>query len=112
MFKKTWVSPSLAILYLVTSITGVLLFFHVHNGAIITLHEWMGMGFLALGGVHLWLNWKVFVAYFKKKAAIRGTVAVLIATLVFTMIGGFGHNDRGNKKLTHSRYDSHRSNNH
>ena len=90
---KTWVSPFIAISSIVTSVTGILLFFHIKNGVIFSLHEWLGWAFVVISVIHLLLNWKPFICYFKKKAAYLSILAISVFALVLVFNGSTKQND-------------------
>lgn len=82
--------------FLVISVTGVLLFFHIKSGVIIHLHEWIGMVFLAAAVVHLVINWRSFIAYLSNRSFWVSFLAVAAAcALVMTLPSGHGKGPRG-----------------
>jgi hypothetical protein len=85
--KKPALSPFVAIAFLVISVTGVLLYFHVKNGPIIVLHEWFGWAFVVAGILHVLLNIKPLFAYLKLRSGLWSLAAALILTVILTMIG-------------------------
>ncbi len=93
---KTWLSPLLALSYVAVSLTGILMLFHWKFPGMYQLHQWGGLLFVIAGGVHLFMNWRVFMAYFKnRKHAVAGLVAgaVAIALLMAVM----PHKEHGGK---------------
>ncbi len=105
MFKpmqKSWLSPFLLITYLATSITGILMLFHIKFTGLYPVHEWVGLAFVIAGILHVVLNWKLLTSYFCKSNlklnATYGTIIglILIIIVAFT-IPSKGHGD-------HSRY--------
>ena len=106
LFKKSFVSPFLTIGFLAISITGALLFFHVKNGAIMTIHEWFGWAFIVGGIIHLLINLKPLLSYFKSIQAIVscGVAAVLLVALTVVGMnhkgGRHGHGEHGNPEYT------------
>ena len=63
MNKNQWmkiVNPLLGAAFVVLAVTGVILFFNLFSSqgeSISKLHEYTGLTFVALGFVHLLLNW-------------------------------------------------------
>jgi hypothetical protein len=75
------------------AVTGVLMLFHLNTGLAKLAHEWIGL-LLVVGGIaHVALNWKPFVAYFRKPSAVA-IVSVLVllgaASLFPVSAGGHG----------------------
>ncbi|WP_165313955.1 DUF4405 domain-containing protein [Vibrio ziniensis] len=105
MFKptqKSWLSPFLMITYIATSITGVLMLFHIKFPGLYPVHEWVGLAFVIAGIIHIVLNWKMFASYFSKlnlrANATYGTVIALVLVVVIAFaIPSNGHGD-------HSKY--------
>ena len=85
--QKATVSPFMAIAFVVVSVTGGLLFFHIKNGIIITLHEWFGWAFVAVGCIHLFLNLKPLLSYM---ALRKGLLSLLMALCLVLAIGAIG----------------------
>jgi hypothetical protein len=83
IMSRVWISPVTAITYLIVSVTGLFLVFHIHMGNIRAIHEWMGYVFIAVGFLHFVLNFKPFLNYFPSRAATIAVVACLLATNVF-----------------------------
>jgi len=102
-FHKTWVSPGLAIGFLVISVTGILMFFHIENGLIMNLHEWMGLLFVGVGIFHLVINWKAFLSCFKNRPAIISLCAVSIISLLIG-ISSENRDQLGHEKRSHSSH--------
>ncbi len=104
MFKptqKSWISPFLFVTYIATSITGILMLFHIKFPGLYPIHEWGGLAFLVAGILHVIVNWKLFVSYFNKRSlqrnAVLGTViAIILITLIaFTVPTKNGHGEHG-----------------
>jgi hypothetical protein len=85
---RVLVSPATAVAFLAVGVTGVMLLLHVRVGAIKELHEWMGLVLAVLGVVHLILNWRALLGYFKGWQA--GVAAGLAAILVVALLLGGG----------------------
>ena len=70
-------------LFLVMSITGVLMYFHILDNFTKQMHEIMGLGFVAIVLFHVFYNWKSMKSYFAKK------VFLYSAVIVFLISSGF-----------------------
>ncbi|MGE5611115.1 MAG: DUF4405 domain-containing protein [Bacillota bacterium] len=84
---RVFVSPAAAVAFLAVGVTGVMLLLHVRSGPVKELHEWMGLVFAALGAVHLILNWRALLGYFKgwQASVAAGLAAILVVVL---LLGG------------------------
>lgn len=80
-------SPALVVGFMVLSVTGGLLFFHVKNGSIMVLHQWFGWVFVAAGLLHLALNLTPLLAYLKLRRAWLSLAAAVFLAIVFGAIG-------------------------
>lgn len=85
---RAWATPAIIGSFLVMSVTGVLLFFHLGPPLSEALHEWAGMVMVAGGVAHLWLNRRAFTVYFRRPLAraIMGAGAVVLG-LTFLPLG-------------------------
>lgn len=77
------VTPVTASLALVIGISGVLMFFHLGEGAVKSAHEWLGMAFVLFILVHLMSNWGALSNHFRQGVARSGAAAVILATGLF-----------------------------
>jgi hypothetical protein len=65
--------------FLVTAVTGVLMFYHLDGRYLRTAHDWIGMAFVIAAVFHVVRNWRAFVKLMKKP---RTQVVVLLVALV------------------------------
>ncbi len=56
--------------FLLMAVTGVLMFFHLNSGLNKLAHEWTGMVMIAAVFLHVALNWRAFMLYFKRPLAL------------------------------------------
>jgi hypothetical protein len=87
LIERSWLSPVVSIAFAVIAITGLLLFFHIKNGSIVTLHEWAGWGFVIAGLVHVLLNWNLLVSYLKRRSALIAIGISLLMVVGLTVAG-------------------------
>ena len=82
---RNWATPITIGSFLISALSGILIFFHLNIGLVRPAHEWLSW-FMILGvGMHLLLNWRAFTNYFKKPIplALIGLFTVLtIASLL------------------------------
>lgn len=70
--------------FLVTGVTGTLWYFHIVTDAGRWLHEIIGLAMMAAVGLHLVINWRAFLTYFKRPIAL-----VLMLGFFALTIGGY-----------------------
>ncbi|WP_417271011.1 DUF4405 domain-containing protein [Celeribacter sp.] len=70
--------------FLVTGVTGTLWYFHIVTDAGRWLHEIIGLVMMGAVALHLILNWRAFLTYFKRPIAL----VLMIGFLAMT-IGGY-----------------------
>lgn len=77
---RRWATPMTIGAFMLMSITGILMFFHVELGLIKVAHEWLSWLMVIAVALHVTLNWKVFSRYFSQKPAVAiiGLFAVLM----------------------------------
>lgn len=78
---KSWATPLVISTFLVSAVTGILLFFHAGGGLVKPVHEWLGWVMIAGGLLHTVANWKTFTNYFSRK----GALAIISAGLIITI---------------------------
>lgn len=96
MTLKSWATPLAIGAFIISGVTGLLLFFDIEIGLVEPVHKWLS--WLLLGGIllHTASNWKMFTGYFSKKAAI-GIIgaAALVTTLSLLPMFGEGEEKHG-----------------
>lgn len=87
--QRNWVTPLTAGAFLLSAVTGVLIFFHVETGANKFVHEWLGWVLLVGAALHVLANFgglKSHLATARGKWVIGVFVLVLAAS--FIPLGG------------------------
>ena len=82
-FLKTHGTTFTVVLFLVSAVSGVALFFHWVPAAFHGMHEWLSMVLIVPVAVHLWRNWNAFTTYFKRRTLLIPAVLGLAASLAF-----------------------------
>jgi len=95
-FQRTWVSPIVAVSFAVVGVSGILMLLHIRVMGMRDLHEWMGVMLVIAGAIHLLLNWKVFLGYFRKRSALVA-LAVAIVLSLGLVFAGAGEDPRGGR---------------
>lgn len=85
--KKNWLSPLLGVFFVAVGLSGTLMLFHLSPPFLRGMHEWIGLGFVVTGVLHLVLNWKALLRYFETRMAV---VSLVIGVLLvgFFVVGG------------------------
>lgn len=97
LFK--WATPLTAGLFLVSTISGVALFFGWQSGLFHEMHEVLSMVLLAPVAVHLWRNWKPMLCYFRRAAMPLALVGSLAAGGFFAAEALTGPGRSGNPAM-------------
>jgi hypothetical protein len=92
IFQKTVFSPFLFVDFAAIVVTSLLLFFHVHGAVIMTVHKWAGITFVVLGLLHMILNFRTFLSYFR---LYRAYIAVLVGVGMVAGLMAWGANRQG-----------------
>ncbi len=85
LFK--YATPLTTGLFFISLISGVFLFVHI-GGPLKGIHEWLSMVLIAPFVLHLWRNWRPFVAYFKRTPMMVALVAAVAMTVPFFVLSG------------------------
>ena len=89
---RDWITPITTGAFLLTAVTGILLFFHAATGLNKTVHEWLSWIFLLGAVLHLALNFESFKKYLtRRKGQVLVGSFVLILALSFLPIGKGHH---------------------
>lgn len=79
--------------FLISSVTGILMFFHWDTGFNKLAHEWLSWILVAGVGLHIYVNWTSFSKYFKNTRTVS-----LISFLTLVLILSFLNFDKNNSK--------------
>lgn len=88
---RPWITPVVIGAFLLSAVTGVLMFFHLDSGLNKTAHEWLSWAMVIGVGLHILLNMPAFKRYFSQNTgrAVIGVFALILA-LSFIPAGGQG----------------------
>ncbi len=91
---RDWITPITTGSFLLTAVTGILLFFHAATGLNKAVHEWLSWVFLVGAAVHLALNFAPFKKYLtQRKGQVLLGSSVLLLALSFVPVEGGHHHD-------------------
>lgn len=81
--KRELATSFTTFLFIVISVTGVLMFFHILDNFTKEIHEILGLAFVAVAGFHVIVNWKAMKNYFNKKSFAFSALSVLVISSMF-----------------------------
>jgi hypothetical protein len=79
--------------FLLMTVTGILLFFHLNTTFNKVAHEYLGLVMVAAVVLHMVLNWRAFTTYFKKPLAL-GLMGVFVVALALSFVPTSGTQGR------------------
>lgn len=83
---RSWLSPFVAVSFLVVAATGTVLLFHGQHFSVMVLHEFMSVPFCIAGLLHTWLNWKPFIRHFRQRRAfVSLAIGVFLSSLLVSL---------------------------
>jgi len=91
---KSWATPLVIAAFIISGITGILMFFHKGDGLVKPVHEWLSWALVAGGAFHTATHWNSFKAYFTRSssvAIIASGAIIALAAIVVPMQGGGGN---------------------
>ncbi|MEJ2621147.1 MAG: DUF4405 domain-containing protein [Candidatus Thiodiazotropha sp.] len=88
---RKWSTPLVIGSGLIVALSGVLMFFGVHN-PIEMAHEWVGLLFVVAIGLHVLTHWGGFKRYFFQPIALSlvGSVALVSSAFIFLSLSDAG----------------------
>ncbi len=91
--KRSWVSPITAVSFLAVGVSGLMMLFDV-GGFVRHMHETVGVLFCIVGVIHVVLNWRVLLNYFRsRRALVLATVVLVLCSLL--LVAGPDQDERG-----------------
>ena len=85
LFKKRYVSIVLTGIFIVISVTGILMFFMIESHAMNSVHAWLGMFFVGIGIYHLIKNLSSLKNYLKYKSSLISLSLILILSIYYAL---------------------------
>jgi hypothetical protein len=91
-----WATPLTIGSFIITAITGVLIFFHINIGLVKPAHEWLSWLMVIGVGAHIAFNWRSFARYFStSKKLSLAIIGVCVALTVASVLPLGAGNDKG-----------------
>ncbi|MCG8632276.1 MAG: hypothetical protein MI863_00530 [Desulfobacterales bacterium] len=83
--KTTQIATSLTIgTFIISALTGILIFFEIATGGIRATHEWMSLAFASAGIFHIFTHQNSFFRYFKKNYKYFIIVILFASGVLYT----------------------------
>lgn len=83
---KSWATPLVIAAFLISAVTGILMFFHKGDGLVKPVHEWLSWALVAGGALHTAANWNAFKHWFTRKSALAIiSLGAIVAVASFTV---------------------------
>ncbi|MCD2173685.1 DUF4405 domain-containing protein [Rhizobium sp. C4] len=78
-----YATPSMTSLFVISLISGVIIFFHLGPAWLHGVHEWLSLLLIVPFVLHMWRNWRPFLNYFKRAAMPLSLAAGIAAVAAF-----------------------------
>lgn len=82
------VTPVTIVLFVISTVTGIMLLARWNPGLVRFSHEWLSVAFSVIGIWHLVRNWGAFTQYLKRNVALAAFAVSLVASVVLTGMTG------------------------
>ena len=103
--KRELASCFTTIMFIIVGITGIMMFFHVLDGYVRSMHEIIGIVFCVAVMFYVIFNFNSMKKYFKKKMFIYSAIVTVIFSIALTAISGSdNHRDRNKGKHNREHY--------
>ena len=83
--QRPWITPVVIGAFLLSAVTGVLMFFHLDSGLNKTAHEWLSWAMVIGVTLHLLLNVTAFKRYFTQTTG-RVVIGLFVAVLALLAV--------------------------
>ncbi|MFT5729320.1 MAG: hypothetical protein ACI8PB_003485 [Desulforhopalus sp.] len=103
--QKPWISPFVAVTYTAVAVSGILMLLHIKFPGVLHIHQWGGILFLIGGTIHMLINWRILISYFKNTKAVYGALAGILMMVLLVSLSpqenGGGRHGYGKGQLTY-----------
>ena len=83
-----YATPLITGLFLISLISGVMLYFHLLGGYVRSMHELLSLVLIIPFVLHLWRNWRAFLGYFKRPSFLVSIAVCMVAAGYFVATAG------------------------
>ncbi|MCK6601880.1 MAG: DUF4405 domain-containing protein [Bacteroidetes bacterium] len=95
IFRKSWATPLTIGSFILMSVTGILMFFHLDSQFNKVAHEYFSWAFVAGVVFHVVVNWKPFAGYFRARIALS-LIGFFVLLLAFSFFS-WGEKEQGGR---------------
>jgi Domain of unknown function (DUF4405) len=99
---KSWATPLVISAFIISGVTGVLLFFHKESGLVKPVHEWLSWALVGGAVLHTAANWKPFRNWFTKRSALAIISVGAIVTAASVTVPGDSRHGNPMMKISHN----------
>jgi len=85
--KKDMATSFTFFLFIVLGVSGILMFFHVFDDYLETVHEILGLAFVLASSFHILYNWKQMKRYFSKTIFLISGILIFFISLMLGFLG-------------------------
>lgn len=89
-----YATPAMTSLFVISLISGVIIFFHIGPAWLHGVHEWLSLLLAVPFILHMWRNWRPFVNYFKRAAMPLSLAAGVAAVAAFGIVPAGAEGER------------------
>ncbi|MET3612015.1 hypothetical protein ABID16_000320 [Rhizobium aquaticum] len=89
-----YATPAMTSLFVISLISGVIIFFHIGPAWLHGVHEWLSMVLIVPFVLHMWRNWRAFINYFKRAAMPFSLAAGVAAVAAFGIMPAGAEGER------------------
>jgi hypothetical protein len=82
---RKWATPLVIAAFIISAVTGILMFFHTGPGLVKPVHEWLSWALVTAAVLHSAVNWKQFLGYFRRMPGM-GIVSAGAIVMLFTLL--------------------------
>jgi hypothetical protein len=76
--NRKYITPFIALIFIVVGVTGTLMFFHIFDGYTEVVHEFLGISFVGCAVFHIMINWPGLKTHFGKNVFIPAAIVVAV----------------------------------
>lgn len=92
---RAWATPITIGVFAIMSVTGMLMFFHLNTGLNKLVHEWAGLVMVAGVILHVVVNWRAFLNYFRNGILGRSLIGLGLVVLGLSFMPAAGGREGG-----------------
>lgn len=95
---RNWATPLATGAFIISAVTGVLIFFHIEVGLVEPVHKWLSWLLVVGIGLHAAANRKGFMSHFSRRAGLTTIGAAVLVTILSVSPFFKGGDEEHNRK--------------